>query len=215
MSPFWKNALKSAAALGAVTLLSVLMLAFSNAFLPKYTPKLDAETAAILNEMSQTAPEGETDLLGFFEPAMKAAELEAWNKANGSPTRKVLAAYTAVKGTATGTLFVETETAGYLSDVRLIIAVDKDGFLLKDKPVYIRDMPAANDWYSGKIDGIGSINEYLSQADVSVSLVNDLNLKKRVTADAYLKGRAGATITTNAFAYAIELAAAFYKEVAG
>jgi len=211
MSPFWKNALKSAAALSAVTLLAVLMLAFSDAFLPKYVPKLDAETAAILNKMSQTAPEGETDLISYFAPVMKPEELEAWNKANGSPTRKVLAAYTAVKGDKAGALFVETETAGYNSDVRLIIAVGGDGVFLC---VFIRDMPAANDWYSGNDEGIGNFirQEKISVDDLKPSLVNDL--KPLVTARAYMKGRAGATITTNAFVYAMELSASFYKEVA-
>jgi len=206
MSPFRKTALTSAAAMSVVTVCAALLLTLSNALLPKYIPKIDEAIVAVLNEM---APTGETDmdkLLGsqYFVLAMEAEGVEAWNKANGSAARRVLAVYKAAQGANAGVVFVETETIGYAdSKVRLITAFNADGTL---RGIYVRDMPVVNDWYSGDIEAINALIAGKTQISVN-------DLKPAVTDPRYRKGRAGATVTTNAFIYAVELAAAIFAEV--
>ena len=200
MSSTIKNALKNAVVLAVAAAISVLILAVVNAMIPEYVPTLDAATVSILNEIAPTDVPDETALAEeYFGFAMTGDALKEWNKQNGTATRKVIAAYKVVKGEATGTVIVQTETTGWASSpLKMYTAINQYGRFIK---IYVVDM--SETFYVAS--DLAAINQVIAEKSVG-----DL------TVDTFKGAMAnsGATKTSTAFLDAVKLTAGIFGEVA-
>lgn len=130
-----KNTLKSVIALSVVAVVCVALLAVANAFIPKYKPTLDANTAALINKVSPTGvSDNEAFIGGYFEMYdISDSALNDFNKANGAEVNnKVLAVYSIVKGNNKGTYAVEAQAQGYSGNdpIILITSFNRDNSIM-------------------------------------------------------------------------------------
>ena len=128
MSRTMKNALVSAAVLVIIAVASVTCLMLANAFLPKYTPTLDAKKIAQLQEVAPTGVSDETAIAEnyFSIVGSDVFDLEKFNSENGS-VGEVLAVYRVEKGENAGRFITETQTVGFgKQNTVLLTAYNKD-----------------------------------------------------------------------------------------
>ncbi len=124
-----KSTLKSVAAMSVISVVCVAILAFGNAFIPKYKPTLDLRTATMINEMLPTGLSSQSAFdEGYFEMLdLNEKKLAAFNKSNrAEPNNKVLAVYKVVKGEYSGYIVVEAQGQGYSGNapISLLTAFD-------------------------------------------------------------------------------------------
>ncbi len=125
-----KSTLKSVLAMSVISVVCVAVLAFGNAFIPKYKPTLDLKTATMINELLPTGLDAQTAFdNGYFEMLeLDEKKLAEFNKSNrAEPNNKVLAVYKVVKGDYSGYTVVEAQGQGYsLNDpISLLTAFDE------------------------------------------------------------------------------------------
>ena len=114
MSRTMKNALISAVVLVAIAVVSVVLLSLANAFFPKYTPTLNMQKIAQLQQVAQVEADDNTALGENYYSIIGSDEfdLESFNKKNKS-LGEVLAVYRVEKGENKGMIITETKTVGY------------------------------------------------------------------------------------------------------
>lgn len=124
------NALRSTAVLTAIAVVCVGLLAVCNMFFPKYTPKLDAATAALVNAICPTGqPDEDARENGYITMLADGdygASLDDYNKKNKDKKASILAVYGEPKGLNAGSYVVECSADGRDGEIVLLIAY-RDG----------------------------------------------------------------------------------------
>lgn len=150
-----KDTLMSVVVLFAITFLCVGLLAVANEFL-KYEAKLDDKMAKSLYTVCPTGETDDANALEYFEILKIDDKISEINKAHGSPTTKIIAAYRAVKGENEGCYIIQASSTGNDGDVVMLTAYNKDGTVMKTA-CYSQTESYWSSKIAGKYDGFETL----------------------------------------------------------
>lgn len=162
-----KRSLISAGVLAAITAVCVLVLALCNAFFPKYTPTLDAQTASLINTICPTGVSDDTAFndgyIRLLSDADYSGDMTGFNKANKTSKASVAAVYLIVKGDKIGSYVIEASSNGRDGDVSVLTAFDTNGAIVgatvkSQKESYYDKIP--KDLFDGIIGASEAVDLY-------------------------------------------------------
>lgn len=129
-----KRSLISAGILAAITAVCVLVLSLCNAFFPKYTPTLDAQTASLINTVCPTGVSNDTAFndgyIKLLSDADYSGNMTGFNKDNKTSKASVAAVYLIVKGDKIGNYVIEASSNGRDGDVSVLTAFSASGVIV-------------------------------------------------------------------------------------
>ncbi len=188
------NALRSMAVLLCIAAVCTGVLAVCNMYFPKYTPKLDGATAALVNSICDTGVDDGTahadGYIVMLDESEFGANIADHNKLNKNGKAEILAVYGQPKGINAGAYVIESQSDGRDGKIVVLVAY-------KDGTVTGATVKKQGESYWNKLPS--GLFESLQGASGNVDLNGEF-------------GKTGATVSLSAIERAVNMSNAFALE---